>query len=206
MRTRLKELRRHLLPAKFSPTGEYSDRQLDRARGYRLLVHAEIESYLEDVAREAATKAIQEWSNNKKPSTILLSFLASYHSGWDTNDERTNDEIIKLAKSRTRIKDSVNEAINIAQRQYINYIKENHGVKEKNLKQLILPLGIEINELDETWVTNLDNFGSIRGEIAHKTKRATTQINPEDEYNTVRTLLIGLKELDEKIMRAQSFL
>src|SRR5690554_4327391 len=105
MRTRLKELRRHLLPAKFSPTGEYSDRQLDRARGYRLLVHAEIESYLEDVAREVATKAIQEWSNNKKPSTILLSFLASYHSGWDTNDERTNDEIIKLAKSRTRIKE-----------------------------------------------------------------------------------------------------
>jgi hypothetical protein len=204
MRVRLAELRNHMLPSTFSPTGGYSDRQLDRARGYRVLVHAEIESYLEDIAREAVTKAIREWKASRKPSMILLSFLAAYHSGWDTNDERANEDIIRLAKARSRVKDSVDEAINIAQKQYIACVRDNHGVKEKNFKQLILPLGVEIGELDGTWLTNLDSFGANRGETAHKTKRATGQINPEDEYKAVRKLLKGLRELDEKILEAQS--
>ncbi len=203
MRARLNELRHHMLPAKFSPTGDYSDRQLDRTRGYRVLVHAEIESYLEDVAREAVTQAIQKWKNNKKPSTILLAFLAAYHSGWNSNDDRENEEIVRLAKARSRVKDSINEAIDIAQKQYITNVRDNHGVKEKNFKRLIIPLGIEIDELDGTWLTNLDNFGASRGETAHKTKRATGQINPEDEYKTVQSLVKGLKELDEKILQAK---
>jgi hypothetical protein len=194
-----------MLPAKFSPTGDYSDRQLDRTRGYRLLVHAEIESYLEDVAREAVMQAIQDWKKNKKPSTILLSFLAAYHSGWNSNDERENEEIVRLAKNRSRVKESVNEAIDIAQKQYITIVRDNHGVKEKNFKRLIIPLGIEIDELDGTWLTNLDNFGASRGETAHKTKRATGQINPEDELTTVKKLLDGLKELDEKILQSKKW-
>lgn len=82
-------------------------------------------------------------------------------------------------------------------------MRDNHGVKDKNFKQLIIPLGIEIDELDGTWLTNLDNFGANRGETAHKTKRATDQINPEDEYKAVASLLSGLKELDEKIIQAK---
>lgn len=204
MRARLSELRKHMLPSKFSQTGSYSDRQLDRARGYRVLVHAEIESYLEDVAREAVTKAIRDWKGSQRPSMILLSFLASYHSGWDSNEERGNEEIIKLARARSRIKDAVDEAIDIAQTQYIARVRDNHGVKEKNFKRLVLPLGLKLDNLDATWITNLDNFGSNRGETAHKAKRATGQINPEDEYKAVQKLLEGLKELDEKIIEARS--
>ncbi len=204
MQTRLTELRRHMLPSKFSPTGEYSDRQMDRARGYRLLVHAEIESYLEDIAREAVTKAIQQWKANRKPSMILLSFLAAYHSGWDTNDERANDDVMRLAKARARMKDSVNEAIDIAQKQYITCVRENNGVKEKNLKRLILPLGVETADLDGTWLTNLDNFGANRGDTAHNAKGAAGQINPGDEYITAQELLKGLKDLDEKILKAKT--
>ena len=77
LRSRLRELRLHLLPASFSPTGDYTDRQQDRARGYRLLVHAEIESYLEDVSRETVTQAIRDWKKSNKPSNIIVSFLAT---------------------------------------------------------------------------------------------------------------------------------
>lgn len=203
MSARLTELRHHMLPSKFSATGVYTDRQLDRTRGYRVLVHAEIESYLEDVAREAVTKAIQEWTISRKPSSILVAFLAAYHSGWDTNEERTDSDIIELARARKRMKDSIKEAIDIAQKQYIQCVRNNHGVKEKNFKQLILPLGIETDQLDGTWLTNLNNFGTKRGETAHTAKTTTNQINPEDEYNTVKKLLRGLKDLDEKILEAK---
>lgn len=199
MRSRLAELRTHMLPRKFSPTGAYTDRQLDLARGYRLLVHAEIESYLEDVTRDVVTTAIQDWKNNQKPSVVLVSFLASYHSSWNIDEEVSNEEIIKIAKSRKNVKDSVNEIVDLAQKQFIQKVKDNHGIKDKNFKTLALPAGINVAGLDLTWLTNLDNFGSKRGETAHKTKRATGQINPQDEYTTVKALLKGLEEFDRQI-------
>lgn len=176
-----------------------TDRQLDRARGYRLLVHAEIESYLEDISKDVVTNAIRDWKRTGKPSYVLVAFLASYHSSWNLGDIMKNEEIIQISKSRKNIRDSVNDVIDIAQRQFIQKIMDNHGVKERNLKTLILPVGIDISKLDSTWLTNLDNFGGLRGEVAHMTKRATTQINPQDEYNTVKALLVGLEDLDRRI-------
>jgi len=196
---RLRELRKHMLPAKFSLTAEYSDRQLDYARGYRLLVHAEIESYIEDISRETITQAIQSWKANRRTSSILVSFLAAYHSSWSVSDDLNNEAVIKLAKERPNIKDSVNEIIDMAQTQFIKKVKGNNGIKDKNFKELILPTGIEVGELDQTWLTNLDSFGSRRGEIAHKSKRTTGLINPKDEYETVKLLLAGLEALDRKI-------
>lgn len=203
LHTRIGELRKHMLPEKFPDTGDYTDQELDSARGFRLLVHAEIESYLEDVSKDAVTKAISKWKNDKTPSTLLIAFLASYHSSWNVSDEITNNEIIQIANSRKNIKDSVEEIIDLAQTQFIKKVRDNHGIKEKNFKTLILPTGIDLCDLDATWITNLDNFGGLRGEIAHKTKRATRQINPEDEDNLVKSLLVGLEQLDQKINEIQ---
>ena len=49
---RINELRRHLLPAKFDPTGTYSPRVHERCRAFRLLVHAEFEAFIEDRVSE----------------------------------------------------------------------------------------------------------------------------------------------------------
>ncbi|TMP39872.1 HEPN domain-containing protein [Pseudoalteromonas rubra] len=204
LKTRLRELRLHLLPNTFSPTGDYSDRQQDRARGYRLLVHAEIESYLEDVSKETVTEAIRDWKANQKPSIVIVSFLASYHSSWNVVEEVNNEEIIQIAKSRKNGKDSVEQVIDLAQKQFTKKLKDNHGVKDKNFKTLILPLGVEISSLDQTWLTNLDSFGTKRGEVAHKAKRAQGSINPKDEFDLVNSLLVGIEELDKKIVRVKA--
>lgn len=199
---RVGELRKHMLPETFNPTGDYTDQELDSARGYRLLVHAEFESYLEDISKDVVTKAISKWKNDKTPSTILIAFLALYHSSWNVSGELTNNEIIEIAKSRKN-KDSVEKIIDLAQSQFSQKVRDNHGIKEKNFKTLILPTGIDLCDIDGTWLTNLDNFGKLRGEIAHNTKRATGQINPKDEYNRVKMLLIGLEQLDSKISEIQ---
>lgn len=203
LRARVTELRKHLLPGQFSPTGDYTERQMDRARGYRILVHAEIESYLEDVVKEVIIDCIRIWKDDRKPSSLLISFLASYHSAWNVNDDISNQEIIQIAKSRKN-KDSVEEIINFAQNQFSTIIKENRGVKERNLKALILPTGIDIDALDQTWITNLDNFGSLRGQVAHNAKRTTDQINPKDEYDNVTALLKGLKDLDILLLKQKN--
>lgn len=198
---RLSELRRHMLPLKFSPIGAYSPREEDRARGYRLLTHAEIESYLEDQARSVVTDRIRAWKKNRTPSNLLLAFLACYHSGWVDFHEENNIRIIELSKSRKRINESISEIIDQAQTQFIQNLQSNHGVREKNLKTLVLPTGIDLSDLDATWIADLDDFGKQRGEIAHNTKMTTGGINPQDEYKRVKSLLVGLKDLDKKFMK-----
>lgn len=65
LQERLEELRGHLLPAEFSPIGEYDPVQLDMAKGYRLLTHAEFESYLEDVSADTVNYALRQWGKIK---------------------------------------------------------------------------------------------------------------------------------------------
>ncbi len=200
LKTRLNELRRHFLPINFSKTGDYSDRQIDRAKGYRLLAHAEIEAFIEDQARETVTTAIKNWKNTKKSSQPLISFLAAYHSGWSVDDSISNDEIIRIARSRTKVKESINQIIDLAQSQFIQRIKDNHGVREANLLVLVMPAGIDPAELDSSWIANLDSFGRSRGELAHNSKKTTTAINPKTELDTVENLLVGLEDLDKRIL------
>lgn len=199
LKKRLSELRRTMLPIKFSPIGNYSDKALDRARGYRLLAHAEIETYLEDVCKKLVLDAIAHWKSKKKATSLLLATLASYHSGWNVEDDINHQEIIQLARARFKTPDIVTDIIETAAKQYAAQISANHGVKTKNLMNLLLPTGIIITELDQTWILNMEAFGALRGESAHSSKHTTTQINPQDELNTIIQLLVGLKELDLKM-------
>jgi RiboL-PSP-HEPN len=204
LQRRLRELKINMLPNKFSPTGEYTDRQLDRARGYRLLVHAEIESYLEDVAKDCVMCAVRKWKNSRLPSLTITSLLSSYHSGWNVDSDVSNEDIIRIAKTRVNFKDSVDTIIDLAVLQFTKKISDNHGIKENNFKTIIFPLGVMPEDLDSDCISNLNSFGGLRGELAHRTKKTTTQLNPEDEYKTVSNLILGLKTLDKKILNIKS--
>lgn len=196
LEARLHELRIHMLPEVFSATGEYSEKELDYTRGYKLLAHAEIESFIEDVSTDKIKSAIINWKTNKQPSLTLISFLASYHSSWNIDDSASNEEIIKISKGRIK-SDSINKIIDLAHTQYIKRVKDNHGVREKNFLSMVLPIGICEDTIDTNLTSNLDSFGKLRGEIAHKSRRSlTVNINPQDELNTVTNILNGLRDLD----------
>lgn len=196
LEARLQELRIHMLPEVFSATGEYSEKELDYSRGYKLLAHAEIESFIEDISTEKIKRAIINWKTNRQPSLTLISFLASYHSSWNIDDSVSNEEIIKISKGRIK-SDSINKIIDLAHTQYIKRVKDNHGVREKNFLSMILPIGICEDTIDTNLTSNLDSFGKLRGEIAHNSRRSlTVSINPQDELNTVTNILNGLRDLD----------
>ncbi|EEJ0288678.1 hypothetical protein S490_003051 [Salmonella enterica subsp. enterica] len=199
LQERLGELRRHLLPADFSPIGEYEPVQLDMAKGYRLLTHAEFESYLEDISKDTVLYALNQWKRNKVPSMTIVSFLAAYHSCWSVGDEQNNQELIDLSRGRANPKDSLNEIMTIASKQFISKISSNHGIKAKNFKLLILPTGVDIDELEPQMLPKLDSFGAKRGEVAHLSARVNQQINPKDELDDVNFILDCFRELDKKL-------
>lgn len=82
--SRLGELRRHLLPAKFDPTKPYSRRQYDRVHSYRLLAHAEFESCLEDLARATAQTAWLGFRVDGQPRTCLTALVAFHEGNWSS--------------------------------------------------------------------------------------------------------------------------
>lgn len=177
---RIRELEDSLLPESFSDTGEYEDRERDRARGFRVLAHAEIESFLEDISKEKMKEAARTWKRERQPTQAILSLIACYQ-----------------ARSG---KETVDSVVDDAMRQYSSDVRNNHGVKEENFMRLLRPVGIDTGGVDPTWLTNLNEFGKLRGEAAHSSKTTMVEINPKDEYQRVRDLMDGLAALDAAVL------
>ena len=71
---RFEKLKLAFLPEEFSPTGEYEDIVYEHTRAYKVLTHAELEYYFEEVAKAIAQKALREWrsSNQVHPNMISV--------------------------------------------------------------------------------------------------------------------------------------
>ena len=96
-------------------------------------------------------------------------------------------------------KEEMKEVVDVAIKQYRKIQDDNHGVREENLMRLILPVGVRKDDLDALWITNLNEFGKRRGDLAHKAVKAQQQIDPKNELQVVDALVVGLKKLDQLI-------
>lgn len=201
LKKRISELDKHLLPGKPAQTGKYTKLQYDKIRGYRLLTHAEIEAFIEDIARGAATKKLRLWFRRKRTSYILFCLTVSYHTGWAENDNIGG--LVKSGVTYPKFKKSLNEILLKASAQYILSIKENHGIKIENLKKILIPIGIDFSRIDPNWLTLMENFGRQRGEVAHSSIGMQKQIDPFDEKKIVDEILQGLNEIDLEIQKCE---
>lgn len=93
---RIDELSFRFVPD-LSPTGSYTDSQYDSMRAFRLLVHSEIEKYLEHLLEDALDRfisKIQTWQNSEAAPSILIRGLVA-------NLER---DVRRLAKDNNGVK------------------------------------------------------------------------------------------------------
>ena len=178
--TRLDKLEAHLLPAVFSLTGRYTPRQHDYTKAFLLLVHAELESYFEDRARKLATNAAARYQS-KGICTPVLSRLLVYHHA-------TKDELGGLSP------DAVRKAINY----YLDHLDKNHGIKEKNLLTIFLPLGIGHAHLDAQLIAACNQLSLKRGQFAHASFKTHQQVDPKTERDNIRLNIVPeLKNLEK---------
>lgn len=201
LQAELRELRLHFLPKDFSPIGSYSLRILSRTIGYRVLAHAEIESYLEDRSVEVATAALRNWKANKyigRTSICLIAFIGRMMEDPPSSFSPEQPTQISLWDNKLHL----DRKLEHASRVFHQAIRDNHGVKEANILRLLLPVGIDANDLDPVWLSTMNTFGKLRGEAAHtsRTKWKTSQPpDPESEYNTVIDIVVGLRKIDESL-------
>lgn len=198
---RLLQLRRHFLPKNFSPTGLYSIRQLDLARAYRLLSHAEIEGFIEVISKEIIIRSVGEWKIRKKPSDVIICLLSAYHSGWIEKDPDAFYSELVVKGSPVSRSSSADAAVDAAVNQYMARLKSNNGIKEQDIKKILLPVGIRNEDLDITWLSDMNDHGRLRGEIAHDSVSVASSIDPKTELDRVERILAGLKSLDITIHR-----
>ena len=194
----LNRLKKQFLPRKFSEINEYSERQLALTFAYRVFAHSEIESYLEYRVWDTVQTAKNIWDNQGKASGVLLCVIA--FSGQEMENPPDTITPLKGNKNVSLDKLKITKKIDIVIRCFKSVIDQNHGIKETNLLKLLLPIGIDSDDLDKVWLANMNTFGEERGEIAHssgiKTKKTP---NPADELERVKQIIQELEKVDQLI-------
>lgn len=192
------ELRRHLLPREFDPTGSYTDRTLTRALAFRVLAHAELESFLEDVAWDRARRALVDWKSSRevgRTALALVAFSGFLHEAPPASLEPDQPADKKVWPGKLELGEKLQRAANA----YHHVVESNHGIREKNLLALLLPVGITPGDLDPVHVATLDSFGQKRGEAAHSSVisyRTKQPPDPESELKEVTDIVAWLKGID----------
>jgi len=192
---------RDLLPKNFDPTGYYPDSVLTSTLAYRVLSHAEIESYLEDRAFETALMATKAWKEKRKPSKTILGLLA--FSGPNIESPPISVDLSQPTQPPSwEDKIQLSNRIESAMKVFSSAVKNNHGIKENNIHRLLLPIGIELHELDPVLIADLNSFAEERGEVAHLSSRkyrTKQQIDPKYELARVKSIIVRLINIDQAI-------
>ena len=168
-----------------TPSGHYTKKQKDEIRAFLLLSHAEFEYYFEGVGEQKAMQSLNKWVANHNYKSKVLLYLSTFIE---------HTEKIKQANtSEEKIKAIVG--------QYLVTLKKNNGIKKENILKILCPIGIEQDQIDNTWLNTITSFGSNRGAIAHTSSRTQTLKDPKDIFADITYLMIELSKLDEIIKR-----
>lgn len=192
----LRNLRKFFLPRQFSLTGNYSERKIALAVAYRVLAHAEIESYIEDRVLAIATNAVDAWTTHKKTKLTLVSLFAFSGLTLDKPpDSLTPRQRSQNLDDKVKFDNKLGKVFN----SFRTSVVDNHGIKEKNLLSLLLPIGINNDDLDQVWLREMNDFGAKRGEFAHQSAsnyKTRQPPDPKNELEMVNRLLQGLIHID----------
>jgi len=195
----LNRLRKQFIP-QINPTGSYSDRQLALTLAYRVFAHAEIEAYFEERVWEVALNAKKNWDSQGKTCRTLICLVA-----FSGQMMEVPPDTLSPSKGSTKVKEEkikVNKKIDSAIESFKRVINQNHGIKEANLLALLLPIGIDNDDLDTAWLATMNAFGEERGVVAHTSATSPKTIrvlNPINELRRVEQIIQELLRVDELI-------
>jgi len=162
----------HSDPTTFQP-------DLDRLAAYRLLVHAELEDFLEAKAAQHLTSIMalisagSAWMR-QAPSLIALAIAVEQPT-----------PPTSLADT-TRFITYVHGLLTAARKA----VENNNGIKSQSFVLLSLCAGKTIDEIDDFLSGSLNSYGKERGDIAHKSVAHSRSLKaPSAELANARSLV-----------------
>ncbi|TPN24186.1 hypothetical protein FKO01_28455 [Mesorhizobium sp. B2-3-3] len=185
-------MKKNLIPSLFEPTGLYEDIVYEHTRAFRVLVHAEFESFIEERVIEVLNNAFSRWKASGHVSTSLLAVVAykeTLHAIPDTLSGTSQKKFLDLE-----------ERVESAKNDFNRYVRtQNHGIKAKNLLRMLMPIGFTEAEIDSTWLSVTETWASARGEVAHKSAKMQVRPDPQKEVNVVESILQGFRDIDSQM-------
>ncbi|MBG5190530.1 hypothetical protein I5G05_24125, partial [Pseudomonas aeruginosa] len=149
----------------------------------RLLIHAEIEDFLERKAKENLDRIELQLVKSATGSSRIFPEL--FYIAAVTN--RPLDAV--LAFDVGALKGHISGIIGTAR----GMIKENNGIKEGSFNTLSVFAGKTADEVDSTLSASLNSYGKSRGDVAHQSTRHSSTINaPSAEFASAKDLVEGL--------------
>lgn len=190
----IEDLRQHLLPTEFVPTGIYPSPSVVQTQtaAFIVMVHAEFEAYFEDRAEEIAIAARDSFMKTARACrtvTCLLGFVegASKAPGVKVRPAELGEVDIK-----SRVKSASDK--------FIKYLRTmNNGIKENDLAAVLLPIGVPYYEFDSVVLARLNTLGSRRGEFVHagRARYVAQHLDPQTQYDELRRLVADIDKLDK---------
>ncbi|HBM2975341.1 TPA: hypothetical protein LVL70_003764 [Klebsiella michiganensis] len=150
---------------------------------YRLLVHAELEEYIEAKASEMLSAIKNDVAANGYNTAYLKNILAIACQV---------DEVLSITKpyDEANFKTTVLKIITSAEEK----VKKNNGIKKGSFIPLALFCGFDENSIDPILLSNLDSYGTRRGSVAHKGARHASNISaPSSEVNDAEQIISLLR-------------
>jgi len=164
-------------PAGFQP-------DLDKLAAFRLLIHGEIEDFLEAKAKANVAIIAARLASNTiwmRQSPELLAVAIALNK---TLPGQAHLEQAKFSGFVSELLDCAKDAI-----------KRNNGVKTSSFILLSLLSGKTIDEIDVALSNSLNSYGENRGDVAHKSVTHSTTLNaPSTELATARSLVKQIAE------------
>lgn len=154
---------------------------LDRLAAFRLLFHAEVETFLEEKAKDGLSSlqrgiAAGAWGR-AHPQSLALYLLCGPYLPKPTETD---------AGSLSRHFSSVLTAAR-------SMISDNNGIKERSFTILAVAAGKVLEEVDPSLAATLNSYGKDRGEVAHgSAARSRTLMAPSAEKAAALTIVSGL--------------
>jgi hypothetical protein len=174
---------------KADPLGFTPDLELIAA--FRLLAHAEIETFLEERAKAGLAHAKRSSGKYGDRLCILMSLAGNLNRRADLTKIQKQEDFFVL-------RDSLVQAAEKS-------ISENNGIKRDSFLSLNLYSGNSNIGIDETLLSELDSFGSSRGDVAHKPiGRVATIQAPSDENEAALRLLRLLEQYCKPVRTSRS--
>lgn len=163
-------------------------KQEDLIRAMIVLCHAEFEDYLEELADNLLTVGENKWSSEGVANKNIASLFINTDK-LKRNPQSSEHDMNVTTFSIKTIK---------AHRDWIKM--ENHGIKRKNIENMYMPLGYEVNEFNQNFLNELDAFGVDRGKVAHSASTKTRSIlDYNSEKNKILNILGEIEEFEKEL-------
>ncbi|WP_343618993.1 HEPN domain-containing protein [Ralstonia sp.] len=162
-----------------------NDDQQERARAFVVLAHAEMEYFIEEVLRDLAKAVLRHAAAGTygRSALALITF-----GGLDPQNGGTT-----LSKGKKKVPRVLTTRIGEASANIQKILDDNTGVKEKYLAEMAIPLGLDPDAVDSSWLAELEAFCVARGAFAHMSRGSQggshLAVDPKEMWRKVRRIV-----------------